>query len=321
MRHQDLKSMLVLSLYGELNDGERFLLAEHLKECVRCRRELADLQQFHSYLGADEASEPPPELLFQARHSLWSALDSSASTTSRPRLAGRLAGWLHPLSSSGNRPSGTWLSPVLSGAAMLALGLLCGFWIFSSGADGGEGLQPLDTPGIANIRFLESDPDEQEVELVYDEVRPVRLKGNVDDQAIRRVLTHAAVHERNPGIRLAAVNRLGENLEALPVGLIKQTLVVSLQTDENDGVRKRALEALQRLPFDADVQRAYLYVLQYDPNPGMRVAVINALELAALDGMNVAPDLLEVLKERTTADDNDYVRIRSQSFLRQVEYK
>ncbi|MEE8584443.1 MAG: HEAT repeat domain-containing protein [Acidobacteriota bacterium] len=321
MQHQDLKRMLILSLYGELNQGERFLLDEHLQSCARCRQESADLEQFHAYLGGDEAPAPPEELLFAARHSLFRTLDASAAPSPGPGLAGRFANWLRPFSWPGGRPAGVWLSPALSGAAMLAVGLLCGYWMFSSGAAGGGEFESLDAPGIANLRFLDSDPDSREVELVFDEVRPVRLKGSIDDQAVRRILTHAAVHDRNPGIRLRAVLQLGESLEAFPGDQIKQTLVVSLQTDRNDGVRKRALEALQRLPFDADVQQAFLYVLQYDPNPGLRVAVINALERAALDGISVAPDLLEALKERMTADDNDYVRIRSQSFLRQVEYK
>lgn len=319
MQHQDLKKMLILSLYGELSEGEQFLLKEHLQGCGQCRQELADLEQFHAFLGRDEGLEPPEELLFAARHTLWRSLDSSPAP-GRPGWAGRLAGWLRPSSSPGASPS-LWLAPALSGAAMLAIGLLVGYWAFSGGAASDGSFQSLDDSGIANVRFLDSDPANREVDLVYDQVQPVRLKGNLDDQEVRRILAYAAVHERNPGIRLRAVNELGENMQTLPNGLIKQTLMLSLQTDKNDGVRRRALEALQSLPFDADVQKAYLYVLQYDPNPGMRVAVINALELAALDGMRVAPDILEVLKERTVADDNDYVRIRSESFLRQVEYK
>jgi hypothetical protein len=57
-----------------------------------------------------------------------------------------------------------------------------------------------------------------------------------------------------------------------------------LISDPNAGVRRSALQVLQRLPFDEDIKSALIFVLAHDENPGLRVAAMNYLTAFAVDG-------------------------------------
>src|SRR6202007_573133 len=70
---------------------------------------------------------------------------------------------------------------------------------------------PIDTSNLAisNIRFVDADPTDGQIEFAYDAVKPMRVKGSVNDAKIQRLLTYALEREQNPGVRLRAVNTLG----------------------------------------------------------------------------------------------------------------
>ncbi len=312
-----VKESLLLSLYGELSEREEHLLKEYLESHPQARREYEDLKRFHSLIGSDREAEPPEELIWQARHSLWTKMAAGDARSEAPAkpvgLLGRLSRWWRGGSGS------PLLHPALaSGAAMLVLGLAAGYALFSpqSGL-----VDDVAGEGIANVRILQSDPSDPEIEVAFERVSPMRLRGTLRDERLRNILAHAAVNERNTGVRLRALQTLDERAHSAPSDQIKRTLIAALASDDNPGVRRRALEALQRMPFDGEIQQALVEVLQFDPNDGMRVEAINALQAAAIDGAPFDEPILRILRDRIESDDNNYVRRRSETLLKEVEYR
>ena len=114
------------------------------------------------------------------------------------RLQDRLHGWL-PV-----------LKPAMGYAATLAAGLLVGALVFprtvvetaNRARFPGHGpVVPGDTQ-ISNIRFIDSDSSDGQVEFAFDAIKPMRIKGNVNDPKVQEVLTYAMMREQNPGVRL-----------------------------------------------------------------------------------------------------------------------
>ena len=83
---------------------------------------------------------------------------------------------------------------------------------------------------VTNLRIIESDRDTGDVELAGDMVQPMRLSGNLQDQAVRQILVEALRSPSNPGVRLGAVELLSGNPRDPN---IKEALMGTLINDEN----------------------------------------------------------------------------------------
>ena len=150
-------------------------------------------------------------------------------------------------------------------------------------------------------------------------VRPVRLRASVGDSRMQRVLAHALLTEDNPGVRLRAIEALDVRTTGVVDEQVKLALIDALKTDPNAGVRSQSLRALQNLPFDQDIRDASLYVLANDDNPGMRVAAINSLSTATLAGHHMGKDVYELLRATLQTKDDPLLRARSRAFIEEVE--
>ena len=126
------------------------------------------------------------------------------------------------------------------------------------------------------------------------------------------------LNEENPGVRLKAVNAINrQGLETQDVET-KAALIKAMETDSNAGVRKEALSALMRLPFDAEIKKALLHALMSDGNPGLRVAAINALDSARTGALGVDSDMLGILKQKAETDDNNYIRVKARAVIQEA---
>jgi len=83
------------------------------------------------------------------------------------------------------------------------------------------------------------------------------------------------------------------------------------------GVRKEALEVLQKFPMDEAIKQSFLYVLVHDKNAGMRVAAIKCLE----SQQKIDNDVVSVLRQKIQSDDNDYIRLKARDVLQEVKEK
>jgi HEAT repeat protein len=141
------------------------------------------------------------------------------------------------------------------------------------------------------------------------------MKGSIDDPAIQKVLTRALLTEQNPGVRLRALTAITGPAVVPADREIKAALILALKADDNAAVRHQALGALRRYAVDREIRDAILHALMYDKNPGLRVAAINALD--SLRVLETAPDPAAVaaLRDRLRHDDNAYIRLRAQAVL------
>ena len=320
MNHEQYKEWVQLSVYDELDEDEQKMLAKHLTACDECRDELAKIQRMISLLKQTKEWEPDDELLREARLELRAALRLEKKRRER---------W-----SFLNGFFGSLVSPkfayALGGAALLLIGFFGGNLLFNREAPQEKPAPTIQASNasfvqgdakISNVHFLGNPQAGGEVEFTFDAITPVHIKGNVDDERVQKVLTHALLNEDNPGVRLRSVSAIALQTEQprnLQDQAIKYALLKALKSDENPAVRKEALKALQKFAFDDDIKKVFLDVLMHDKNSGIRIAVINLLDSVKVEGKPLDQDILDVLKQRMKSDDNNYIRIKAKEALGEI---
>lgn len=322
MRHADEHArydrLVAMLAAGELSEDDRRELDRHIEGCTVCREEVAVHEAMKTLLAARPTIEVTDEMLQEARMELRVRLRVERSADGGRMAAQWFTGWL-------GRPA---LRAVALGALMLAIGLGGGYLLFSSSRSGVT--LPLQTamlvPGastggsqITAVHFVDADASDGEVEIAFQAVKPMRLKGSPDDPAIQKLLAYALVTEPNAGIRLRTVNELTENRKTETDPEIYSALLKVVKYDTNPGVRKQALKAISRLPMDEEIKKALLYVLANDPNEGLRIDAIDALLPAESDGRPDDKDVLQVLKNRMQNENNNYIRLRTRAALQEVQ--
>src|SRR2546428_885195 len=172
MNHKQFRDWIQLSLYDELDKEEKGLLEQHLEACEPCRAELREFKRLHETLEVPMSESIDP-LLKQAREELHGALRLERSRRSAP------ASWIARTSES----SALWdfRSPVfLKVAAMavlvLSAGIFIGYVTFRPGKPGPGGVEALADVDITNVRILDPDANDGQVELSFDATRRIRLR-------------------------------------------------------------------------------------------------------------------------------------------------
>jgi hypothetical protein len=317
MDHHQYKEWLQLLIYGELTDEQHDELDVHLRSCAECNRELEELKRFHSLLTHHKPAEVSGQLLAEARQELRAALRLERS---RQSLWDRLNAFVPHIA----LPK---YAPVLGALAALILGIGLGRYVFAPERhplqpNSGEAVKSAAFPEgemrISNVRFINTDASDGEVEFTFDATAPVHIKGSINDDRVQKVLAHALLNDLNPGVRLRSVSAFAtqsHNLR-LPDPQVKTSLIAALKSDANPGVRKEALRVLLTFPFDEEIKAAFLHVLLHDKNAGLRIAAINSLDSVRIVGQHSDNEFMSVLKEKMQSDENNYVRIRAKAVLR-----
>ena len=308
MNHQQWKEWVNLLAYEELDAEKKRLTEEHIKDCASCREEWDQLKRLHRVMDDHAVQIPTDRLLNEARQELRAALRYERN---------------RPTASSHVRDLFSRFIPSfrvgMSFAAMLVVGLFAGYIMaprtrIELPVQGEAPVVATSNTDISNIRLIDADPSDGQVEFVYDAVRPMRVKGSVNDKQIQALLTTALTREQNAGLRLQVVNTIGANKKASANPEVKAALITALKSDGNDGVRKEAMAVLKTFPFDSDIQSAFVYVLQRDANPALRIDAIKSLEEQKIQD----PEMLTILKEKSESDDNSYIRRRATNILQEV---
>ena len=324
MKHKQFEEWLQLSLYNELSEQEQTVLDNHLTTCERCRVELNELKEMHATLAHHRPIAIQESLLQDARRNLRLRIQTDAEQKSLwTKLKGILDGFLTPP-----------LQVALGGVATLVMGILVGYFVFktpseknlplrqaafaSSAMEAGESQ-------ITNIRFIDRNTQNGDVEFTFETITPVRIRGNVNDENVQKVLARALVSDQNAGVRLPAVNMIGTQTEQKQAGApvldteVKAALITALLHDRNLGVRKEALNVLKNYLPDPIIVRAFLSVLANETNTGLKITVINSLDLSKYENQPVNREILDMFKNKAQSDDNNYIRIRAKLALQEVQ--
>ncbi|MGB5895449.1 MAG: HEAT repeat domain-containing protein [Ignavibacteriaceae bacterium] len=315
MNHNEIKKWIRLSLYGELSNEEQSALEVHLKDCDECRNELEQQRNLLSLIS-DKKNEVDDKLLMEARAQLRGAIRNER------QHKGYLDNVIQYLNDFITIP----FRLALSGAALLAIGFFVGYLFYGSSSietiivkDNSNNEFPVleDDVTISNISFIDSDPSDGEVEFTFVAMKPVYLKGRVDDPKIQSILTYSMLNEQNPGSRFNSINAM---VSERPIKFdkdVKDALITVVMTDENPGVRREALKLMKKLPYDEDVKRALIYVLTTDTSSGLRIEAINALVDAGKKGFTLNKNEIDLFKQKLQTDDNSYIRYRTKTILQE----
>ena len=315
MNHNEIKKWIRLSLYGELTNEEQSVLELHLKECDECKNELEQQGNLLSLIS-DKKNEVDDKLLMEARAQLRGAI----------RNERQRKGYLDNVVQYLNNFITIPFRIVLSGAALLVVGFFAGYLFYGSSSietiiipDKTNNQFPLfqDDVTISNISFIDSDPSDGEVEFTFVAMKPVYLKGRVDDPKIQSILTYSMLNEQNPGSRFNSINAMYSEKPIKFDEDVKDALITVVMTDENPGVRREALKLMKKLPYDVDVKRAFIYVLTTDTSSGLRIEAINALVDAGKNGITLDKNEIDLFKQKLQTDDNSYIRYRTKTILQE----
>ncbi|MFH0990478.1 MAG: HEAT repeat domain-containing protein [bacterium] len=320
MKHDDYKNLLYLHCWDEADDDQKGILKKHLLTCKECRIELSEIDGMKHILQDQSSIEVTDDMLAEARRELRVALRLEKN---KRRSFQEL---LEYLSIFFERP----IPIAIGGVSLVLTGLLVGYFAFQPSEPGSDfrltGITQANTPEseepqITNFRLTTQDQFSGQVEIEFDLITPVKMRGTADDPAIQKVLAQTLLDEQNPGARLRTVTALASQMEKTKRldTETKSALIFSLKADPNDGVRKEALRTLLQFPMDKEIKQALTYVLQKDINPAMRIEAINSLGKLMTESNSQDTDILNVLKEKMERDNNNYIRIRASNLLKEIQ--
>jgi hypothetical protein len=296
-----ITKQLPFLIYSELSFDEEEQLHQHLEGCEGCRSEFERLRSMHRSI--DEAElEPDPMLLTDCRRKLRInvAALAEAGAVRSPRLPAWLSRILPSLPSTPFKPFGA--------AALVALGFFGGKFV-PAGTNGVPGVEHASFEPVASrVRYIEPEGGGQ-VQIIVEETRQRVLSGDMQDDGIRRLLLAAARESADPGVRVETMDLLKSQSETSDV---RRALLYALQHDPNAGVRLKALDALRSSAKEPETRRVLTHVLVNDSNPGVRTQAVDLLT------QDRQPSLAAVLQELLTHEENNYVRLKCQRALNEM---
>ena len=296
MNCEQVRAQIGWYLYNELNEPERSAVEDHVESCQTCAAELEKDRAFLAQLSGRPEREPSVALLAECRYDLMRTLYREE----RQRQQGAIV-VLNPLEIWRR----FWKLQPAAALALLAMGFFGGWYIRNQNT---RTPQPGEAQ-IANISGVNLDPQGGQVQISFDEVRRQTMSGQLQDPRIQNFLIYAAKSYGNPGVRLDTIEILKERASERD---IRDTLLYVVDNDQNSGVRLKALEGLKQYAQDGEVRKALIRVLTSDDNPGMRVQAIDLLMASH------ANDLIGVLQDVAQKEENNYVRMRCQTALRDM---
>jgi anti-sigma factor RsiW len=294
-----------LYLYGELaaEDEERF--EAHLDGCAECRSEVERAREIGRALDR-RSVEPSAALLAECRQELMIAVHSEApSGRLWEGLRGALGGMFGPA---------IGLRRLAAAAALVTLGFVAARFSLKQAGTLSPGAASLaDRPATAGfaVSGIHSEPGPSgQDQIVLDGTRTDQVSGPADDSQIQQYLLSAARNATNPGLRVESIEILKDHSGS---DAVRRTLVRALAGDPNPGVRLMALQGLKSVAGEAEVHRALARALVADDNPGVRIQVIEILT------ERKDHELVGVLQDLVQNEDNNYVKIRCKTALREMK--
>jgi HEAT repeat protein/putative zinc finger protein len=300
MKCEEARERMPLFLYGELSFEEEERLETHIDQCAGCREALGREKVLSQAFDAAQAV-PSQGLLDNCRAELRGRIAQVEPEHSHFWGKLREGFSIHFHFAPG------W-AQVAGAMAMLALGFA------AARMTPGSMLGPWRAAGVAGepitsrVRYVEPVASGR-VQIVVDETRQRVLSGNLEDQTIQRLLLKAAKDPSDAGLRVESVDLLKNRPQSAEV---RTALLYALQHDPNAGVRLKALDGLKEFASDPETRKTLTQVLLKDDNPGVRTQVIDLLIQHRSEAM------VGVLQELMNKEDNDYIRMRCQKALNEM---
>jgi len=312
MNHEKYKQWMVLEHYRELSDEEKVKLNSHLKECESCRQEFELLGNDLKNIPNEFNVKNEEQILNDARNNLRRII---IEENSKPVYKSKnlFSFFVYPK-----------ISFAFAGAGLFLLGFLFSFLLLNNKNENSlqtknnsKNVSYLNRVGMRlnNINFTYTNQNTGEIQVSFEAVKPVTVKGNIKDKYIQNILMYSMLEEKNPGTRLNTINFIKNEKNTQFDDEVKQAIITVVKYDKNPGVRMEALRLLGSLQLDKEIKEALLFVLMNDKNSAMRIGAINKLADAANKGLPLQNDDLDQLKRRLNTDKNNYVKLTVKKVL------
>lgn len=315
MDHNKYKEQIILFIYNELTAEELQKFESHLQLCNECSKELDEQKKLISSI---QKKHPLSDrLLNEARRELSAAL----------RVERTKASLWEKLKEKFSLLYNSNYALAFGGTAILLIGFFLGYLFFNKNNNENNLAAAIDSESqfsymheniqISNVRFIDSDASDGEVEFMFEAVKPVKIKGNLNDSKIQNILAASMINEQNPGIRLNTINAINSNQSLPEDSDIKTALISVAKFDENPGVRREAIQVLKKMNYDEEIKQAFLYVLKTDTVSGLRIEAINSLVKAKQNGHQFDEEALNILREKMMDDENSYIKYQAKTVLQE----
>ncbi len=299
-----VKSKITLYAFEELEDADRAEVTQHLERCRECAREADAEKQLRQVMDLRPRLDASPALLAECRSALAEALEDLPA----PAAVDTESPWRRFTSFI----AAPFLGMRLQWQAGLAILLLSvgftggSFWTRWHGAGLGQDSGDYNEASIANIQSISSRPDGN-LDITLDTTRRRMVSGRPDDPRIKELLVYG-LRNYNSGIQLESIDLLKARAQDEQ---IRAALISALRNDRNPGVRLKAINALQG-QAGGTVKDALIEALLKDSNPGVRKEAIDQLtgQLGQRD-----KSVISTLQKLAESDSNSYIRMKSASTL------
>jgi len=309
---QSYQKKLPLYFYRELNAAERAELEAHMLVCAACRRETEAVRATLNFIPRQPDFAPSPELLPAFRNLLSHRLRATRPPQMGIRLVPRhpafqislavllvlLGFFLGRRQTAPNNNSGNTLLQQLLAASQPIR--------FSNGEL---------SPYLGQIERIRMQPETGLIEIEYQTVNDVAVRGNLENATIQQLLQQALQEKSSQVVRLHAVKAL-RGLANPPQYIsspIIDALLELLQKEENTGVRLQILGLLKSIPFTEKIKTILVQILLYDQNEALRIEAFKALTTGKLD----LPEQ-ESLLHLARLDSNSYIQYQADQKLKEI---
>lgn len=318
MNRKEFSEKAILSFYGELEPEEEKELTRFLEDHPDYIQEYRELVRILG-LSREASLEVPGELCVEARERLDQILPrQDLPSESRPRLS-----TTGGESFLGTLARGFFASGWARGVAGVVLGLAAGVLLVGDRDLSEFEFRPgLSFPDgeivISDVRFSSLDQEERQVSLSFSATRNFHFTERVDSPELHRLLAHSLLSEENPGVRIEAVEMLGDLNAVQGQAEIKQALLTAVITDQNPVVRSEALAALRKYPADKQIMEVLVNVLRFDRNSRMRMEAVAMLTSMIEQGEPVSTDNLEAIRRQVDQEENLFLKDRLNTIIKRV---
>ena len=215
MNHTECKEMVPFYLYEELELEKQKQFEDHIRSCKDCSSELESIKKLFADISEDSKSTINPNLLLEARLELRGVLRAQKN---KVPISNNIKKYI---SSFIYKPIGL----AVGSFSLVVIGMFFGYLIFNSPLV--ESIETASTKSnpfrIQNINFIDPDPSDGQVEFTFESITPGRIKGNINDSEVQKILTYAVLNEQNPGTRLNSINVINANQTRKPDEEIKRS--------------------------------------------------------------------------------------------------
>lgn len=317
MAHEKYLELNTSLFYSEISAEEQAELLKHLLTCTECRADFEEKKKLKDIVIENAESKiVDNQLLTQARRELRIALTAEKKHS-----------FIHSVTDILGSFFSSNYKYALTAVFTLFIGLFIGRQYLTPTQQITNGVQItpvkqdyaslMRNTRIMNVEFMNSNPDQGEVEFTFEAVKPVHMKGNVNDPEIQNILTYAMVNGQNTGIRLNSISLINSQQAGKFDKETKEATLHIIKTDPNPGVRREALKLVRKMPYDEDVKKALLYILTNDKNSGIRIEAINIIVDSQKEGQKLTPEEMNQFKEKLQVDENNYMQYKVKTILKE----